>query len=84
MWRERASWVHPADRTIPTTSKIRKRKTSKKKRGSNRKSITLGGIKKIDTKNKETQRVNTMLGNMGLPASGKDFERALPPPKLNV
>ena len=47
------------------------RNPTKKKRGSNRKNITLGGIKKMEkaSKRKERQRVNRMLGRMDLPTN---------------
>ena len=58
---------------------------SKKKRGLNRKNITLGGLKKVEmaTKRKAMQKLNKKLGKMSLPATGESngkMKRTGPPP----
>ena len=62
------------------------RNPTKKKRGRHRKSVTLGGIKKMEkaSKRKERQRVNRMLGRMDVPTNKKRVKRGPPPPTISV
>ena len=61
---------------------------SKKKRGADRRHITLGGLKRVEkaTKRKVKQKINKKLGSLGIPSSREknDKRRGPPPPTRSV